>query len=218
MALSIQVNSTTSLNPNSVLIPLSSLKEFGFKETNWEDSPLNVQRAILATLKLICATPFVGVLGLTKPLKPSQTTPEPNLINTTYSLTHALQVSLSDRSVGDIPLPDSGVGGLRLSEVFGKPNKSHNLIIPFEDLAGYGYQVGEDNRSFFSAFFQYLTLSEEIPLRDKSTPSGVTAKKLSYPAIREIPDRKVLIEYTYSLTFQQTINFDDTMDLNYVSL
>jgi len=101
----LQGNSSQSYNPNSVVIPLVSLRDYGLKESDWEDNPKNRQKAILALLKLICATPFVKVLGLEKPAKPSQSTPYSNIINTTYALTHILQGDLLKNTLSDFALP-----------------------------------------------------------------------------------------------------------------
>ena len=215
----LQGNSNQSYNPNSVLIPLTSLKEYGFNETNWEDSPRNRQKAILAVLKIICATPFVKVLGLEKPAKPSQSTPYPNIINTTYALTHILQGDLLKNTISDIPLPSTGIGGIRLEEIFGKASKNNNnLIIPFEDIYPEGYQISEDNRSFFSAFFRYLIYGEDIPIRSASIPSAVIKKSASNATIDDLPNRQVEIKITYSITFQQIITQSDHLDLNFISL
>ncbi|MCA2716586.1 hypothetical protein [Microcystis sp. M169S2] len=213
----IQGNSSQSYNPNSVLIPLISLKDYGLKESDWEDTPKNRQKAILALLKLICATPFVKVLGLEKPAKPSQTTPYPNIINTTYALTHILQGDLLKNTLSDFALSPNGIGGLRLDEIFGKAGKNNNLIIPFEDIYPEGYQISEDNRSFFSAFFRYLIYSKDIAIRSASIPSAIIKKSASTPKIDALPDRKVAIEITYSITFQQSITQSDNLDLNFVT-
>lgn len=214
----LQGNSNQSYNPNSVLIPLISLKEYGLKESDWEDTPRNRQKAILAVLKLICVTPFVNVLGLQKPSKPSQSTPYPNRINTTYALTHTQQGDLLKNTILDFPLPSTGIGGLRLEDVVGKSGKYNNLIIPFEDIYPEGYQISsEDNRSFFSAFFRYLIYSKDIDIRSASIPSAVIKKSASTPKIDALPDRKVAIEITYSITFQQSITQSDNLDLNFVT-
>ena len=214
----IQGNSSQSYNPNSVLIPLISLKDYGLKEFDWEDTPKNRQKAILAVLKLICATPFVKVLGLEKPAKPSQTTPYPNIINTTYALTHILQGDLLKNTLSDFALPPNGIGGLRLEEIFGKAaGKNNNLIVPFDDIYREGYQISEDNRSFFSAFFRYLVYSESIPVRNSSNLSAVIKKSASNPSIDALSDRKVAIKITYSITFQQVITQSDTLDLNFIN-
>ena len=213
----IQGNSSQSYNPNSVLIPLISLKDYGLKESDWEDTPKNRQKAILALLKLICATPFVKVLGLKKPAKPSQTTPHPNIINTTYALTHILQGDLLKNTLSDFALSPNGIGGLRLDEIFGKAGKNNNLIISFEDIYPEGYQISEDNRSFFSAFFRYLIYSKDIAIRSASIPSAIIKKSASTPKIDALPDRKVAIEITYSITFQQSITQSDNLDLNFVT-
>lgn len=216
----LQGNSNQSYNPNSVLIPLTSLKEYGFNEPNWEDSPRNRQKAILAVLKMICATPFVPqILGLEKPAKPSQSTPYPNVINTTYALTHILQGDLLKNTISDIPLPSTGIGGIRLEEIFGKASKNNNnLIIPFEDIYPEGYQISEDNRSFFSAFFRYLIYGEDIPIRSASIPSAVIKKSASNATIDDLPNRQVEIKITYSITFQQIITQSDHLDLNFINL
>jgi hypothetical protein len=168
-------------------------------------------------LKLICATPFVKVLGLEKPAKPSQTTPYPNIINTTYALTHILQGDLLKNTLSDFALPPNGIGGLRLEGIFGKAEKNNNLIIPFEDIYPEGYQISEDNRSFFSAFFRYLVYSENIPVRqNSSSPSAVIKKSASNPSVDALSDRKVAIKITYSITFQQVITPSDTLDLNFI--
>jgi hypothetical protein len=214
----IQGNSSQSYNPNSVLIPLISLKDYGLKEFDWEDTPKNRQKAILAVLKLICATPFVKVLGLEKPAKPSQTTPYPNIINTTYALTHILQGDLLKNTLSNFTLPPNGIGGLRLEEIFGKAaGKNNNLIVPFDDIYREGYQISEDNRSFFSAFFRYLVYSESIPVRNSSNLSAVIKKSASNPSIDALSDRKVAIKITYSITFQQVITQSDTLDLNFIN-
>lgn len=215
----LQGNSNQSYNPNSVLIPLNSLKEYGFNEPNWEDSPRNRQKAILAVLKMICATPFVPqILGLEKPAKPSQSTPYPNIINTTYALTHIQQGDLLKNTISDIPLPSTGIGGIRLEEIFGKASKNNNnLIIPFEDIYPEGYQISEDNRSFFSAFFRYLIYGEDIPIRSASIPSAVIKKSASNATIDDFGNRKVEIKITYSITFQQIITQSDHLDLNFIS-
>ncbi|MDB9427162.1 hypothetical protein PN437_20070 [Microcystis aeruginosa CS-564/01] len=214
----IQGNSSQSYNPNSVLIPLISLKDYGLKEFDWEDTPKNRQKAILAVLKLICATPFVKVLGLEKPAKPSQTTPYPNIINTTYALTHILQGDLLKNTLSDFALPPNGIGGLRLEEIFGKAaGKNNNLIVPFDDIYREGYQISEDNRSFFSAFFRYLVYSESIPVRNSSNPSAIIKKSASNPSVDALSDRKVAIKITYSITFQQVITQSDTLDLNFIN-
>lgn len=212
----IQGNSSQSYNPNSVLIPLISLKDYGLKETDWEDTPRNRQKAILAVLKLICATPFVKVLGLEKPAKPSQSTPYSNIINTTYALTHILEGDLLKNTLADFALPPNGIGGLRLEEIFGKAGKNNNLIVPFEDIYSEGYKISEDNRSFFSAFFRYLVYSENIPVRNSSNASAVIKKFASNPLIDALSDRKVAIKITYSITFQQVITPSDTLDLNFI--
>lgn len=213
----IQANSSQSFNPNSILIPLSALKDFGFKESFWEDTPINRQRAILAVLKVICATPFVKIVGLEKPAKPSQSTPYPHIINTTYALTHILQGDLLKNTLSDLPLPSTGIGGIRLEEIFGKASKDNNLIIPFENIYSEGYQIGEDNRSFFSAFFRYLIYSEDIPIRNSAIPSAVVKKSASNPVIDALPDRKVAIKISYSITFQQVISPSDILDLNFIN-
>lgn len=213
----LQGNSNQSYNPNSVLIPLISLKEYGLKESDWEDTPRNRQKAILAVLKLICVTPFVNVLGLEKS-KPSQSTPYPNKINTTYALTHAQQGDLLKHTISDFPLSSTGIGGLRLGDVVGKSEKYNNLIIPFEDIYPEGYQISsEDNRSFFSAFFRYLIYSKDIAIRSASIPSAIIKKSAGTPKINALPDRKVAIEITYSITFQQSITQSDNLDLNFVT-
>jgi hypothetical protein len=213
----LQGNSSQSYNPNSVVIPLVSLRDYGLKESDWEDNPKNRQKAILALLKLICATPFVKVLGLEKPAKPSQSTPYSNIINTTYALTHILQGDLLKNTLSDFALPPNGIGGLRLEEIFGKAGKNNNLIIPFEDIYPEGYQISEDNRSFFSAFFRYLVYSENIPVRNSSNPSAVIKKSASNPSVDALPDRKVAIKITYSITFQQMITPSDILELNFIS-
>lgn len=213
----LQGNSNKSYNPNSVLIPLTLLKEYGLKESDWEDNLRNRQKAILAVLKVICATPFVNVLGLDKPAKPSQSTPQSHIINTTYVLTHIQQGDLLKNTISNIPLPSTGIGNLRLDEIFGKAGKTDNLIIPFEDIYTEGYQIGEDNRSFFSAFFRYLVYSDDIPIRSPSNASAVIKKSASNTTIDDLPNRKVAIKITYSITFQQIITQSDHLDLNFIS-
>ena len=213
----LQGNSNKSYNPNSVLIPLTLLKEYGLKESDWEDNLRNRQKAILAVLKVICATPFVNVLGLDKPAKPSQSTPQSEIINTTYALTHIQQGDLLKNTISNIPLPSTGIGNLRLDEIFGKAGKTDNLIIPFEDIYTEGYQIGEDNRSFFSAFFRYLVYSDDIPIRSPSNASAVIKKSASNTTIDDLPNRKVAIKITYSITFQQIITQSDHLDLNFIS-
>ena len=80
-----------------------------------------------------------------------------------------------------LPLPSTGIGGIRLEEIFGKASKNNNLIIPFEDIYSEGYQIGEDNRSFFSAFFRYLIYSEDIPIRNSAIPSAIIKFVLKFP-------------------------------------
>jgi hypothetical protein len=106
---------------------------------------------------------------------------------------------------------------LRLEEIFGKAGKNNNLIIPFEDIYPEGYQISEDNRSFFSAFFRYLVYSENIPVRNSSNPSAVIKKSASNPSVDALPDRKVAIKITYSITFQQMITPSDILELNFIS-
>jgi hypothetical protein len=213
----LQGNSNQSYNPNSVLIPLTLLKEYGLKESDWEDNLRNRQKAILALLKVICATPFVNVLGLDKPAKPSQSTPQSEIINTTYALTHIQQGDLLKNTISNIPLPSTGIGNLRLDDVFGKAGKSNNLIVPFEDIYSEGYQISEDNRTFFSAFFRYLVYSDDIPIRSVSNASAVIKKSASNTTIDDLPDRKVAIKNIYSITFQQIITQSDHLDLNFIS-
>jgi hypothetical protein len=213
----LQGNSSQSYNPNSVLIPLASLRDYGLKESDWEDTPKNRQKAIFAVLKLICATPFVKVAGLEKPSKPSQTTPSPNIINTTHALTHIIQGDLLKNTLSDFALPPTGIGGLRLEEIFGKAGKINNLIIPFEDIYQEGYQIIEDNRSFFSALFRHLIYSDDIPIRNSSSPSAVIRKSASNPSIDALLDRKIAVKITYSITFQQVILSSDTLDLNFIN-
>lgn len=213
----LQGNANQSYNPNSVLIPLTSLKEYGFKESDWEDNPKNRQKAILAVLKLICSIPFVGVLGLEKPSKPSQSTPESNIINTTYALTHIQQGDMLNNIISDIPLSPNGIGGLRLEEIIAKAGKQNNLIIPFEDIYREGYRISEDNRSFFSAFFRYLIYSDDIAVRSASVASAIIKKTASNPTIDALPNRKVAIRTTYSIKFQQIITQSDVLDLNFIN-
>lgn len=213
----LQGNSNQSYNPNSVLIPLTLLKEYGLKESDWEDNPRNRQKAILAVLKVICSTPFVSVLGLEKPAKPSQSTPQSHIINTTYALTHIQQGDLLKNTISNIPLPPTGIGNLRLEDIFGKAGKSNNLIVPFEDIYSEGYQISEDNRPFFSAFFRYLVYSDDIPIRSPSVPSAVIKKSASNATIDDFGNRKVEIKITYSITFQQIITQSDHLDLNFIN-
>lgn len=213
----LQGNSNQSYNPNSVLIPLTLLKEYGLKESDWEDNPRNRQKAILAVLKVICSTPFVSVLGLEKPAKPSQSTPQSHIINTTYALTHIQQGDLLKNTISNIPLPPTGIGNLRLEDIVGKAGKSNNLIVPFEDIYSEGYQISEDNRTFFSAFFRYLVYSDDIPIRSVSNASAVIKKSASNTTIDNLPDRKVTIKITYSITFQQIITQSDNLDLNFIT-
>jgi hypothetical protein len=200
-----------------VLIPLVSLRDYGLKESDWEDTPKNKQKAILAVLKLICATPFVKVVGLEKPSKPSQSTPSPDVINVSHALTHTIQGDLLKNTLSDFALPSNGIGGLRLEEIFGKAEKNNNLIIPFEDIYQEGYQISEDNRSFFSAFFRHLIYSDDIPIRNSSSRSAVIRKSASNPSIDALSDRKVAIKITYSITFQQVILPSDALDLNFIN-
>lgn len=213
----LQGNSNQSYNPNSVLIPLTLLKEYGLNESDWEDNLRNRQKAILAVLKVICATPFVNVLGLEKPAKPSQSTPQSAIINTTYALTHIQQGDLLKNTISNIPLPSTGIGNLRLEDIFGKAEKSHNLIIPFEDIYSEGYEISEDNRPFFSAFFRYLVYSDDIPIRSFSNASAVIKKSASNATIDDLEGRKVAIKITYSITFQQIITQSDNLDLNFIT-
>ena len=210
-------NSNQSYNPNSVLIPLTLLKEYGLKESDWEDNLRNRQKAILAVLKVICATPFVNVLGLEKPAKPSQSTPQSHIINTTYALTHVRQGDLLKNTISNIPLPSTGIGNLKPEDVFGKAGKNNNLIVPFEDIYKEGYQINEDRRSFFSAFYRHLIYSDDIPIRSLSNVSAVIKKWTSSTTIDDLPDRKVAIKVTYSITFQQIITQSDDLDLNFIS-
>jgi hypothetical protein len=252
--MAISITGTTAVNTtgSALILPLDELLEFGLNASEFSNTAANIQRAIFALLKAIQGQALTGVLGVARG-NLGQVLASPNLINNTFSWSFDRLVNLTQNTVGQIPLPttgsNSGEGGLSLAEyldggnvrvVGNNTSVTDSLIIPVSDLSPLGYNPGTgtldplgDDRLFYRAFFRYLTSNSQFPVRANGTPSAITARAVTAPALTVLPanaldatnpttaipsgDTVAILRQTYTVTMQQTINqATDTVDVNFI--